>query len=257
MTLSTDLLEDVKQHLHNQPGPGAKYTRLSDALSTMIREGRLKAGQQLPADKHLAPMLGVSVGTVQKALTNLSKLGVITRAPKRGTTIVEQPVRDSDIFIFRFQHPGSGKLLPPRVKMLSVNEWLGAGPWQTFLDCERVVRIERLMQIDMEPTVYSEVFIPFEHGEELLTRPLDSYVGFSIHRHIELCHGAPTLRTDSKVSLGNIEEEAGLYLMRESSSACLIWEVKSFTLGDRPASFQRLRIPKEHRPLEFQCNFDL
>ncbi len=236
-------------------GGDAKYARLQEALARMILEGALQPGLQLPSDKSLAEQVGVSLGTVQKALTNLQKRGLVTRAPRRGTVVADRAVSETDVFVFRFREADTGNLILPKVRTLSVEMDDRDGPWRQFLQTDNIVRFERLLQIGVEPPVYSEVFIPAEHGRGLLGRPLADFAGFSVHRHIESCHGAPTLRSESKVRIGSFAPHPAAQLMRDEGSANLTWEVSSYTLGDRPASYQRIQIPPDHRPLEFRRSF--
>lgn len=53
-----------------------------------IQTGSLKAGQHLPSNPELAQKWGVSCTTVQKALARLSASGMLQRAPRRGTVVV-------------------------------------------------------------------------------------------------------------------------------------------------------------------------
>ncbi|CUH75039.1 HTH-type transcriptional repressor YvoA [Tritonibacter multivorans] len=252
MTINEWTLKQLRDAVTNPAGAVAKYSRLETHLSQMIASRALLPGERLPVDKVFATQIGVSLGTVQKALVGLHKKGLVTRAPKRGTVVAERQVGEHDVYVFRFRDAETGDLLLPKVRTVSVTEIDETGAWSAFLGTDRIVCVERIMQISIEPPVYSQVFIAHEHGESLLNQHMDAFAGFSVHRHIESCHDAPTLRSESKVRLDKFEGRAAQQLTLPEGTPSLTWEVSSFTVGDRPASFQRIQIPPNHRPLEFR-----
>ena len=252
MTLEAFILDNLKQSVSRPNRSAAKYMRLEEALSDLIATDALSPGVQLPADKVFAEQIGLSLGTVQKALGNLHKKGLLDRAPKRGTIVAERQVGASDIYSFRFRDPKTGQLIPPRVRTISVFEATEKGPWATFLSAEQIVCVERIMQVSIEPPVYSQVYLPGCHGLSLLEQPRDALDGFSIHRHMDLHHESPTLRSENKISIGEFTDAAAQQLALAKGSPALIWDVLSYTKGDVPAVFQRIQIPPNHRPLEFR-----
>ena len=64
--------------------------------------------------------------------------------------------------------------------------------------------------------------------------------------------GLLAVRTESEVSIGAFDERARHYLMADESALGLTWDIRSYTPGDVPATFQRLQVPASHRPLEFR-----
>ncbi|MFI5611328.1 winged helix-turn-helix domain-containing protein [Amycolatopsis sp. NPDC051903] len=65
----------------------AKYEVAADAVIRWIRTGRVKPGDKLPTHKELAQQLGVSVGTMQKALGELEDRGWVTSRPTVGVFV--------------------------------------------------------------------------------------------------------------------------------------------------------------------------
>ena len=63
-----------------------RYLQLQNTVTRLIQAGELRAGGQLPPDQQLTAALGISLGTVQKALSNLASEGWITREHGRGTS---------------------------------------------------------------------------------------------------------------------------------------------------------------------------
>ena len=65
----------------------ALYIQVRDHLAQQIAEGTLKPGSHLPSELEFADLLGVSLGTVRKALEALESERLITRRQGRGTFV--------------------------------------------------------------------------------------------------------------------------------------------------------------------------
>ena len=67
-----------------------KYTSIVDAINKAVESGLLAEGARLPPHRELAGLLGVTVATVSKAITDLNRKGVL--ASRRGSgTYVRAP----------------------------------------------------------------------------------------------------------------------------------------------------------------------
>jgi len=63
------------------------YLQVRDALLDRIKDGRWKPGANLPSEIDLHRQLGVSLGTLRKALSVLESEQLIIREPGRGTFV--------------------------------------------------------------------------------------------------------------------------------------------------------------------------
>ncbi len=70
-------------------------------LKTQIEEGALKPGEQLPSERTLQELLGVSRFTLREALARLSALGIISIAHGKGAFVAEEmsPASLEDVFL--------------------------------------------------------------------------------------------------------------------------------------------------------------
>lgn len=69
----------------------ATYVRIASYYREAILTGELKPGTKLPSNKELAANRGVAVGTVVKALNQLTVEGLIRTSP-RGTFVADDPM---------------------------------------------------------------------------------------------------------------------------------------------------------------------
>ena len=75
------------------------YARVRETLIARLISGQWKPGQMLPSEFAIAGELGVSQGTVRKALDEMTHEGLLTRQQGRGTFVAE--AEDKSI-LFRF-----------------------------------------------------------------------------------------------------------------------------------------------------------
>lgn len=75
------------------------YTQIQDALVRRIVEGEWRPGELLPSEQALALQLGVSQGTIRKAMDALEAEKIIDRRQGKGTFVAELTQEQS---VYRF-----------------------------------------------------------------------------------------------------------------------------------------------------------
>ena len=63
------------------------YLTISDHIEKQISSGKLKNNERLPTTAEMARQFNVTIPTIQKGLSRLSKKGLIRRSPKLGTFV--------------------------------------------------------------------------------------------------------------------------------------------------------------------------
>ena len=64
-----------------------KYEAIHQELLRRLREGVYSVGGRMPTEQELAADFAVNRHTVRRALESLGQVGLVTRAPGRGTTV--------------------------------------------------------------------------------------------------------------------------------------------------------------------------
>jgi GntR family transcriptional regulator len=135
------------------------YLQVRDALLERIKDGRWKPGANLPSEVDLYRQLGVSLGTLRKALGVLEAEQLIIREPGRGTFVRDHqsgralgrfnPIRGPDGAPLRGQvRSRKVKLAQPTPAERSALR-LKAG--------DQVVRIQRIRVHDERPFAYEQI----------------------------------------------------------------------------------------------------
>lgn len=227
-----------------------KYLWVFDAFEQCIRNGQFKPGERVPAETELTERLPVGLGTLQKALTKLAERGLVVRNRKTGTYIADRRSQVSEVYVYRFKDPDTGKLLMPFVRVLGVSEDDSPGPWQAALGVKSCIRIDRLVWVEQDPPVFSSLYLSCEHGRDLLDAPVEELHGSSCHRVLIERFNLPTLRMEHKIGCRQLSDSACEHLRISAGSVGLIWDVRDFSFDDVPNLFQRFQMPPGHRPME-------
>lgn len=138
------------------------YRQVRDVLVRRIADGTWTAGQAIPSEPELAVDLGVSQGTVRKALDELTAENLVVRRQGRGTFVARH---DDARILFQFFKivSDTGERRFPESRVLGVRldraealaaERLGLEPGAP------VVTIERTRLMDGEPCIHEGIVLP-------------------------------------------------------------------------------------------------
>ncbi len=118
--------------LSDRPSRRALYLQVRDLLTERIARGTWKAGSNLPNEMDLAREVGVSSGTVRKALELMEAQRLITRRQGRGT-FVNDPSADGLAERLSNIRGAGGQRINGRVSSREITEGIA-----TSLECERL-----------------------------------------------------------------------------------------------------------------------
>lgn len=110
-------------------GAGPLHRQLEDALRTAIRDGRLTAGEPLPATRTLAADLGVSRGVVVEAYAQLTAEALLRTVPGGGTRVGDAPAGGTGDAA-----PPVGPAAMPRIDLRTFVPELAAFPRRAWID---------------------------------------------------------------------------------------------------------------------------
>jgi GntR family transcriptional regulator len=135
------------------------YMQVRDALLERIKDGRWKPGANLPSEIDLYRQLGVSLGTLRKALSVLETEQLIIREPGRGTFVRDHqagralgrfnPIRGADGAPLRGQVRSRKVTLAQPTPAERSALRLKAG--------DQVVRINRIRVLNERPFAYEQI----------------------------------------------------------------------------------------------------
>lgn len=213
------------------------YVQVRENLRERIRAGSLKPGAPLPNEFELARELGVSQGTVRKALDALAAEKLITRAPGRGTFVREQTAADNH---FRFFHlyDASGARISPDSRDIRVMRARATRAEAERLSIARtavVIRMSRLRTRSGRPFMTEEIVVPaalFPGLESLSPMPNTLYDLFQNR------YGVTVARAEERLTPVVATADVAARLMTPQGAPLLRIERVAFALDDRPIEWR-------------------
>ena len=171
------------------------YVQIAERLIREIAAGRLLAGERLPTERAMAQDLGVSIGTLRRALAELEKKGMLERIQGSGNYI-RDPGKDTSVYaMFRLELPGGGGL--PRAEVLAVDICDKPGDLPAFGTSARGSRVRRMRYLDDTIIAVEEIWLDESAGLVDAARLSDS-----LYHHYQTVLGFWISRAEDRVSVG-------------------------------------------------------
>ncbi len=148
--------------LSNAKGSVPLYVQIKEMFVANLRDGQWNPGELIPSEMQLARELGVSQGTVRKAITELVENNVLTRKQGRGTFVANH---NSERALFHFFHivDNDGNKVMPESETLSCRRKRASRVESSRLQLApgaSVVSIERTRQFDGRPVMLETITLP-------------------------------------------------------------------------------------------------
>lgn len=172
------------------------YLQISEALIRDIAAGRLADGERLPPERDFAERLGVSVGTLRKALAELERLGRLTRVQGSGNYVKAGGGGSGIYAMFRLELPEGGGL--PRARVLGVEVLDKPGDLPTFGQSDRATRIRRLRFLNDTLVALEEIWLDLAVGRIDPTQLSDP-----LYRHYQNALGVRIAKAEDRVSIAS------------------------------------------------------
>lgn len=137
------------------------YRQVRDILVKRISDGIWLAGQALPSETDIAADLGVSQGTVRKALDEMAADNLVVRRQGRGTYVAKH---DDARILFQFFKlvPDTGERRFPESRMVGAKKTTHPEAAQVLVLKPRaaVLQLDRIRSIGGEPCIRERIHLP-------------------------------------------------------------------------------------------------
>ncbi|TFW30870.1 GntR family transcriptional regulator [Massilia horti] len=138
------------------------YREVKHKLMEALRDGEWKPGETIPAEKRLCERFGVSVGTLRKAVDELTAENILIRHQGRGTFVASH---SQDRYMFGFFHicPKVGHKEYPTVEFISLEKEKADGDSARRLGIgkgTRVVRIINRLSLGGKAAIIDDILLP-------------------------------------------------------------------------------------------------
>lgn len=190
------------------------YRQVYDFLVKQIAEGVWRPAESLPSEQALAVKLGVSQGTVRKALDTLAVEKLIERRQGKGTYVAEHTQERALFRFFRLAPADGGTRSIPT----SANETVRRRPARASearkLALESgagVVEINRTRLVDGEPVVWERIVVPVALFPDLDRRELLPNALYALYQQ-EYGHNVVATQEELRADVARKEDTRRLRL---------------------------------------------
>lgn len=232
----------------------ARHAQLRLAVLNSIHGGDWAEGDRLPPETELATATKLSIGTVQRALRDLTDEGVIRRQQGSGSFVASAPHRIDDVAHCRFLDDDGSSVLPVFSKVLGRRAAARNGPWRAhFPEGARVVRLDRLLNVNDEFDVFSRFYFDGGRFKGLASRPIAELAGTNFR--LLLIEEAPTPPggISQTVTLVAAPADIAAHMGRAEGACVAAMEIVRHIAGsDTALYFQQMFVPPTLRKLVTQ-----
>jgi GntR family transcriptional regulator len=229
-----------------------KYMQLHKAILGSVETGLLRPGDQIPPEDLLTTNLGISLGTIRRALAHLAAGGVVTREHGRGTFIASHSRALGDSWHFRFVAEDGRSLLPVYSHVIARDLVREHGAWARALGRTGAgyVRITRCFNVDDRFLSYSEFYLLHDRFGTMMTWPLDELENVNLKKVLNERFGLPTIQITQRARVARFPDHAcDLMNLRRRTSGMLL-EIVAYTLANHPLSYHVIHVPPVEYPID-------
>ncbi|PVB60170.1 GntR family transcriptional regulator [Labrenzia sp. 011] len=201
------------------------YVQISELLIRDIAAGRLIDGERLPPERDMAEELGISIGTLRKALADLTEKGLLERVQGSGNYIRQGGTGGSVYAMFRLELLSGGGL--PRADILDVDRLKKPEDLPVFGTSGEGTRIRRLRYLNDVIIAVEEIWLDGDAG--VVRR---EFLSDSLYRFYQKHLGFWILRAEDRVTIGEVPGWAPPEFTRAPGT--VTGYIERFSWADRP-----------------------
>ncbi len=148
----------------------AIWRQIAEDLASEIRSGSLAPGSRLPTETQLADTYGVNRHTLRRALSELSRLGLVAASPRRGTFVtdsrIDYPIKGTTRFSENIIAAGRD----PGGEVISAEETTAPpemAEWLNIAEKAKVIQIEIIRSANDLPICYALTWLPADRFDRM------------------------------------------------------------------------------------------
>ncbi|MBP0495993.1 GntR family transcriptional regulator [Pararoseomonas indoligenes] len=233
-----------------RPDARPLYVQVEAILNDRIVSGSWKSGQAIPAEPELAAELGVSAGTLRRALARLEQRHLIERRQGRGTYVAQQTSQQALGQFFRVRNL-AGRPVDPETVITAVTTSPASEEEARRLRLapgEEVHRIDRSRVFEGEPRIAERISLPAAFFPNLTLPLAPKQLGTEIYVHYRNAHGIIVVQAEENLSATAATEADAAILGCPVGTPLLLIERVTFDAAGRPVELRVSRLDtRAHR----------
>jgi GntR family transcriptional regulator len=220
------------------------YQQVREMFLRRIADRSWAPGAALPNEQALAVELGVSQGTVRKALDSLAAENLVERRQGKGTFIAEVTPARALFKFFRIARPG-GERVTPASEKASTKRRRATKQERTRLELaadDDVVEITRVRLVDGTPAIRETITVPAKRFPGLDRRPIPN----TIYALYQSDYGINILAADEELRAVVAGPDDAKALQLPPGTPLLEIDRTAFDIDGKPIEWRRSRCDTRH-----------
>ena len=223
------------------------YRVVKRSLLAAIESGQCPPGQTLPSETEIASAMGVSIGTLRRAVDELAAEHIVVRRQGRGTFVA---THTTDRFLFQFFHVErtDGLRDAPLVDLVSFERLRAVGEPADALNLRQgdpIIQIENRLLLQGVAVIYDRLTLPSSLFKGLTEKRFRERAG-AIYQLYQTDFGISVLSTQERARAIPADRNAVRVLHIPLGQPVLQVRRIALTFGDRPVEHRVSVIDTTH-----------
>jgi GntR family transcriptional regulator len=211
------------------------YRVVKRSLLSAIESGTYPPGETLPSETEIAGAMGVSIGTLRRAVDELAAEHILVRRQGRGTFVA---THNTDRFLFQFFHVEreDGLREAPQVDLVSFERVRAEDEPAVALQLrpgEPVIQIENRLRLQGSAVIYDRLTLPSALFKGLTEKRFRERPG-TIYQLYQSDFGISVLRARERARAAGADRHAVRVLGLAPGQPVMQVRRTALTFGDRP-----------------------
>lgn len=223
------------------------YRVVKRSLLNAIESGSCAPGETLPSETEIAVAMGVSIGTLRRAVDELAAEHILVRRQGRGTFVA---THNTDRFLFQFFHVerGDGLREAPLVDLVSFERLRADDEPAEALQLrigDPVIQIENRLRLQGSAVIYDRLTLPSTLFKGLTEKRFRERPG-TIYQLYQSDFGISVLRAKERARASASDRNAVRVLGLPFGQPVMQVRRTALTFGDRPVEHRISIINTAH-----------
>lgn len=242
-SLSAPLFEAIAPETAGMP----LYRVVKRSLLNAIESGSCAPGETLPSETEIAGAMGVSIGTLRRAVDELAAEHILVRRQGRGTFVA---THSTDRFLFQFFHVerADGLREAPLVDLVSFERLRADDEPAEALQLrigDPVIQIENRLRLQGSAVIYDRLTLPSTLFKGLTEKRFRERPG-TIYQLYQSDFGISVLRAKERARASAADRSAVRVLGLPFGQPVMQVRRTALTFGDRPVEHRVSIINTQH-----------
>ncbi len=223
------------------------FRAVKRSLLSAIEAGRCPPGESLPSESEIAGAMGVSIGTLRRAVDELAAEHILVRRQGRGTFVA---THGADRFMFQFFHVerADGLREAPLIDTVSFERLRADDEPAAALQLrvgDPVIQIENRLRLQGSAVIYDRLTLPAAHYKGLTEKRLRARHG-TLYEFYQTEFGITVLRVQERARAAAADRDAVRVLSLPPGQPVIQVRRVALTFGDRPVEHRLSIIDTAH-----------